>query len=253
MKYRVLLLLLLSLNGIAQKVTIYGIGDSTMADKVKPNENPEHGWLQVFPKFLTSDAKVINRAVNGRSTKSFLNEKRWDSIYKDLKKGDYVFIQFGHNDGKVTDSIRYTNPHTAYRYNLIKFVQEAREKGAIPILFSSVTRRNFNEQGVLISTHGDYTQETRMISKEYKVLFIDLEYLSEKLELSYGPEKSKVLHLHFKPGEEPYYPTGKDDNTHYSLLGATEISKIVASAILSMDAPELKKLKKVINQQGLNE
>jgi lysophospholipase L1-like esterase len=252
MKNKLILLCLFALQGFAQSVTIYGIGDSTMADKVKPNENPEHGWLQVFPTFLTKEARVINKAVNGRSTKSFLNEKRWDSIYKNLKRGDYVFIQFGHNDGKETDSIRYTNPHTAYRYNLIKFVEESRQKGAIPILFSSVTRRKFNEQGVLLSTHGDYTQETRLIAKEYKVPFIDLEYLSEKLEKRYGPENSKKLHIHFAAGEHPYYPTGKDDNTHYSLLGATEISKIVAKAFLSNEDASLKKLKKTIDMNQLN-
>jgi lysophospholipase L1-like esterase len=253
MKYKFLFLLLITLNGFAQKVTIYGIGDSTMADKVKPNENPEHGWLQVFPAFLTNDAKVINKAVNGRSTKSFIQEKRWDSIYKVLKPGDYVFIQFGHNDGKVTDSIRYTNPHTAYRYNLIRFVNETREKGAIPILFSSVTRRNFNEQGVLVSTHVEYTQEARMVAKEYNVQFIDLEYLSEILELSYGPEKSKELHLHFKPGEVPYYPEGKTDNTHYSIKGATEISKIVARQIRLLEGPLYKNLKKVIKPESGSE
>jgi lysophospholipase L1-like esterase len=247
MKYIAIILLLISFNGFAQKVTIYGIGDSTMADKVKPNENPEHGWLQVFPIFLTNDAKVINKAVNGRSTKSFIQEKRWDSIYKVLKPGDYVFIQFGHNDGKVTDSVRYTNPHTSYRYNLIRFVNESRQKGAIPILFSSVTRRNFNEQGVLISSHVEYTQETRMIAKEYNVLFIDLEYLSEVLELAYGPEKSKELHLHFKPGEVPYYPEGKTDNTHYSKKGATEISKIVVKQIKLLEDPMYKDLKRIIN------
>lgn len=252
MNNKFLLVLLFAFSGFAQKVTIYGIGDSTMADKVKPNENPEHGWLQVFPAFLTKDARVINKAVNGRSTKSFLNEKRWDSIYKNLKRGDYVFIQFGHNDGKETDSIRYTNPHTAYRYNLIKFVQEARQKGAIPILFSSVTRRKFNEQGVLLSTHGDYTQETRMVAKEFQVPFIDLEYLSEQVELKYGPENSKKLHLHFTAGENQYYPAGKDDNTHYSLLGATEISKIVAQAILSQEDSSFKKLKKTIDQTKLH-
>lgn len=250
MKHKFLYLLLITLSSFAQKVTIYGIGDSTMADKVKPNENPEHGWLQVFPTFLTSDAIVINKALNGRSTKSFINEKRWDSIKKVLKKGDYVFIQFGHNDGKVTDSIRYTNPHTNYRYNLITFIKEAREKGAIPILFSSVTRRNFNEQGVLISTHIEYTQEARLVAQEYKVLFIDLEYYSELLELSYGPEKSKKLHLHFSPGEHSYFPEGKVDNTHYSLLGAKEISKIVSNQIILMKSPLLKKLKKVIKTES---
>ena len=240
MKYRFLIILLVVLNVSAQKITIYGIGDSTMADKVKPDVNPEHGWLQVFPQFMTKDVKIINKAVNGRSTKSFINQNRWDSIYKVLKPGNYVFIQFGHNDGKVEDSTRYTNPHTAYRHNLIKFVTEAREKGAIPILFSSITRRNFNEKGVLISTHGEYTQEARLVAQEYKVPFIDLEYYSEELEISYGPEKSKKLHLHYEPGEIPYYPDGKSDDTHLSTKGAEEISKIVISELKKLDI-DLKK------------
>lgn len=227
MNYRFLIILLLTLQLSAQKITIYGIGDSTMADKVKPNENPEHGWLQVFPQLVTSDVKIVNKAVNGRSTKSFIDQHRWDSIYKKLQKGNYVFIQFGHNDAKIEDSTRYTNPHTAYRHNLIKFVTEARQKGAIPILFSSITRRNFNDKGVLVNSHGEYTQEARLVAQELKVPFIDMEYYSEQLEMKYGPEKSKELHLHFKAGENPYYPDGKDDDTHLSAKGAMEISRIV--------------------------
>jgi lysophospholipase L1-like esterase len=157
MNYRYLILLLISIQCFAQKPTLYTIGDSTMADKIKPDENPEKGWCQVLPSFFDLNKITIdNRAVNGRSTRSFINEKRWESVYKSLKKGDYVFIQFGHNDEKIADSTRYTNPHTAYRYNLIRFVTEAREKGAIPILFSSIARRNFNEHGVLVGTHGEY-------------------------------------------------------------------------------------------------
>ena len=139
--------------------------------------------------FFNEDIIIDNRAVNGWSTRSFINEKRWEAIYKILKPGDYVFIQFGHNDEKVADSARYTNPHTSYRYNLIRFVNDSREKGAIPILFSSIVRRNFNEQGVLVDTHGEYPLETRLVAQEYKVPFIDLQYYTELLETSYGPEK----------------------------------------------------------------
>lgn len=225
----------ISMSCLGQKTTIYTIGDSTMADKIKPNENPETGWCQVLPSFFELNLVAIdNRAVNGRSTKSFINEKRWDSVYNSLKPGDYVFIQFGHNDAKVADSTRYTNPHTTYRHNLIRFVTETRAKGAIPILFSSIARRNFNEQGVLIGTHGDYPLETRLVAQEYQVPFIDLEYFSEHLEQSYGVEKSKELHLYFKAGEHPYYPEGKSDDTHLSRKGATEIATIAVR--------ELKKL-----------
>ena len=226
----------ISMSCLGQKTTIYTIGDSTMADKIKPNENPETGWCQVLPSFFDLNQVTIdNRAVNGRSTKSFIKEKRWDSVYNSLQPGDYVFIQFGHNDAKVADSTRYTNPHTTYRHNLIRFVTETRAKGAIPILFSSIARRNFNEQGVLIGTHGDYPLETRLVAQEYQVPFIDLEYFSEQLEQSYGVEKSKELHLFFKAGEHPYYPDGKSDDTHLSRKGATEIATIAVRELKKLD------------------
>lgn len=242
MKPYILLILLISTTCFAQKTTLYTIGDSTMANKKDPDRNPEHGWAQVLQPFFKDDIVVINKAVNGRSTKSFINEKRWDSIYNKLKKGDYVFIEFGHNDEKIEDSTRYTNPHTTYRYNLIRFVKEAREKEATPILLTSIARRNFNDKGVLLPTHGDYPLETRLVAQEYKVPFIDLEYLTEQLEQSYGPEKSKKLHLHFKAGENGYYDKDKADDTHLSLLGATKIAQIVVAQIKILKIPSLTKL-----------
>lgn len=246
MKYYLLLMCLLSTACFAQKTTLYTIGDSTMANKKDPERNPEHGWAQVLQPFFTKDVKVENKAVNGRSTKSFINEKRWDSIYKKLKKGDYVFIEFGHNDEKIEDSTRYTNPHTSYRYNLIKFVKESREKGAIPVLLTSIARRNFNEKGVLVPTHGDYPLETRWVAQEYKVTFIDLEYYTELLEQTYGPEQSKQLHLHFKAGENAYYDKDKSDDTHLSLKGATAIAQLVINQIKISTDPALALLKKGI-------
>lgn len=243
MKKYILTLFLISSVCFAQKTTLYTIGDSTMANKKDPDRNPEHGWAQVLQPFFKDNIVVENKALNGRSTKSFINEKRWDSIYKKLKKGDYVMIEFGHNDEKIEDSIRYTNPHTAYRYNLIKFVKETREKGAIPILLTSISRRNFNEKGVLIPTHGDYPLETRLVAQEYKVPFIDLEYYTELLEQSYGPEKSKLLHLHFKAGENAYYDKDKADDTHLSLKGATTIAQIVINQVKLLNDSSIDKLK----------
>lgn len=244
MKKYLLIAFLITSVCFAQKTTLYCIGDSTMANKKDPDQNPEYGWVQVLQSYFKDAVTVENKAVNGRSTKSFINEKRWDSIYKKLKKGDYVFIEFGHNDEKIEDSARYTNPHTAFRYNLIKFVKESREKGAIPILFTSIARRNFNEKGVLVPTHGDYPLETRLVAQEYKVPFIDLEYHTELLEQSYGPEKSKLLHLHFKVGEIPYYKEDKKDDTHLSLLGANKIAKIVVDQLKLLSASSLVKLQK---------
>ena len=242
MKKYLLIAFLITSAPFAQNATLYCIGDSTMANKKDPDRNPEHGWAQVLQSFFKDDIVVVNKAVNGRSTKSFINEKRWDSIYKKLKKGDYVFIEFGHNDEKIEDSTRYTNPHTAYRYNLIKFINESREKGAVPILLTSIARRNFNEKGVLVPTHGDYPLETRLVAQEYKVPFIDLEYYTELLEQSYGPEKSKQLHLHFKAGEVPYYKDDKKDDTHLSLLGANKIAQIVINQLKILNDSTLNKL-----------
>ena len=235
--YIVILFAIVSLNSHCQSITVYTIGDSTMANKKNPETNPEHGWGQVLPQFFEDNVVIDNRAVNGRSTRSFITEKRWDSVLKTLKKDDYVFIQFGHNDQKENDPKRYTNPHTAYRYNLIQFVLETREKGATPILFSSIVRRNFNEDGTLVDTHGQYPLEVRLVAEEYNVPFIDLQYYSELLEESYGVEGSRKLHLHFKPGEVPYYPEGKDDDTHLSELGATEICKIVVKQLKEENIP----------------
>ena len=212
-------------------ITIHAIGDSTMADKPDPENNPERGWVQMLPAFITSADTVINHAVNGRSTRSFINEKRWEAVYAQLKKGDYVFIQFGHNDQKEEDPNRYTDPQTDYRQNLIRFIKESRHKEAFPVLFTPIVRRNFNEQGVLMDTHFAYPQVVRLVAQEYHVPLIDLQYFTEKLEESYGVEASKKLHLHYRPGEIPYYPEGKEDDTHLSVLGATEVAKLAVMAL----------------------
>lgn len=230
-----LLLLFFCIGLTAQKTTIYCIGDSTMSDKVNPEQNPEHGWAQVLPEFFNEHITIDNRAVNGRSSKSFITEGRWDSVLKTLAPNDFVFIQFGHNDQKFKDSSRYTNPYTTYRHNLIRFVEETRNKGANPILFSSIVRRNFNEFGTLIDTHGAYPLMTRLIAQELEVPFIDLQYLTELMETSHGVEASKELHLHFKPGENTYYPNGKEDNTHLSRKGALAVSNLVVNELKSLE------------------
>jgi len=246
MKYSfIFVLFAFLLASCAKQLTIYTIGDSTMANKPQPEKNPERGWAQMLPPYFDESVTIVNKAVNGRSTRSFLKENRWDSIYQKLQKGDYVFIQFGHNDGKTTDSTRYTNPHVSYRQNLIRFVEETRQKGARPILFTSIARRNFNEQGALIDTHGDYTLVTRLVAQEYKVPLIDLQYFTEIMEETYGRENSKKLHLHFAAGEHEFYPEGKADNTHLSVLGATKIAQRAALELYAKDKRLRKRILKV--------
>ncbi|MDT0645143.1 rhamnogalacturonan acetylesterase [Zunongwangia sp. F260] len=218
-----------------EKPTLYLIGDSTMSDKKDPEENPEHGWGQMLPELMTSEINIENHAVNGRSTRSFIAEGRWEDIKNKLEPGDYVFIQFGHNDQKVKDPTRYTNPFTQYRANLEKFVEETKEKEANPLLLSSIVRRNFNEEGVLVDTHGEYPLVTRMVAKDLQVPFIDMQLLTEQLEIKYGPEDSKNLHLHLEPGEDSYEPNGMEDDTHLSEIGATIVASLALQEIAKRD------------------
>ena len=211
-------------------VRIFMIGDSTMADKPLAG-NPERGWGQLFPQYLTEDVAVKNYAVNGRSTKSFLKEGRWDSVLKYLRKDDWVFIQFGHNDQKIEDSTRYAAPQTLYRTNLIKFVNETRAKGANPILVTPVMRRKFDAQGKFVDQHGAYPDVVRAIAKEMNVPLIDLHQSSQKLIESQGVEGSKKLFLWMDAKHFAAAPDGKKDDTHFSEYGAAQMASLVCDEL----------------------
>lgn len=231
----ILILLLFLACSPEETITIYMIGDSTMSDKPNPESNPERGWGQMLPSFFNERITIKNFALNGRSSKSFINEGHWNTVLDTLNPGDYVFIQFGHNEQKYKDSLRYTNPYTGYRQNLIKFVNETREKGGIPVLFSSIIRRNFNEYGVLMDTHGAYPLIAREVADEYKVPFVDLQLKSEDLVLSLGQERSKELFLWIEPGKNEMYPDGRQDNTHLSEKGAAEIARLAVEGLKEND------------------
>lgn len=221
-----------------ESITIYLVGDSTMADKPgTPEENPERGWGQLLPIYFKPTVKIANHAVNGRSSKSFINEGRWETVLAQLHSGDYVFIQFGHNDQKDADSSRYTNPWTAYRRNLQKYVNETRAKGAHPVVLSSIVRRKFNEHGTLVDTHGAYPFVAREVAREMEVPFIDMQLLTEEYVIALGPEKSKETYLWVAPGAYEKFPDGKQDDTHLNLEGATAYAGLVVSAIRAMKSP----------------
>ena len=133
--------LLLSLSAVPdQKITVHTIGDSTMAPKDTIG-NPERGWAMALPFYLDSTkVKVENYARNGRSTKSFIDEGRWQTVLENMKPGDYLFIQFGHNDEKINKPAVYADPHGAYTDNLTLFVEGARSKGAFPVLMTSIVQ-----------------------------------------------------------------------------------------------------------------
>lgn len=229
---KIILISILVLAGSSfAEVTIHMIGDSTMANKPNPDTNPESGWGQMLGGFFDENVAIKNDAVNGRSTKSFIDEGRWDAMLKEVKVGDYVFIQFGHNDQKNKDPKRYTNPYTGYRRNLVKYFTETRAKGGVPVLFSSIVRRNFNESGVLEDTYGVYPFIVRDVADKMNVPFVDLQLKSEDLVLSLGPEKSKELYMWIEPGKYDMYPEGRQDNTHFTEKGATEMSRLAVEGL----------------------
>lgn len=216
-------IVLVLLSGCQNKkpITIYTIGDSTMANK-KAEVYPETGWCQVLGDYFDESVTVRNHAVNGRSSKSFIDEGRWDAVLDSLKKGDVVFIQFGHNDEKAYDTTRYTTPFGTYAANLEKFVRETREKGATPILFTSIVRRKFGEDGKLVDTHGDYPVATRDVAQKLDVPLIDLQVLTENWVNGLGDAPSKAMYLWTKPNER--FPKGRKDDTHLSVEGARQVA-----------------------------
>ena len=228
----IILLSIFAVTASAQKtpVTIFMAGDSTMAIK-QPDKRPETGWGEMLGKyFKDGTVKIDNRAMNGRSTKTFISEGRWQSIVDALQKGDYVLIQFGHNDESKEKGERYTPP-ADYRNNLIRFITDVKAKGGNPVLLTPVMRRKFDSTGNFVDTHGEYPDIVRTVAKEQKVPLIDMHRDSEVVIKSYGIEGSRKLFLQLKSGENPNYPNGIEDNTHFNPLGADEIAKLAVKGI----------------------
>ncbi len=220
----------------AARVTAFMIGDSTMADKPLA-DNPERGWGQLLPMYFDDRVVIKNHAVNGRSTKSFIDEGRWDKVAQQLQKGDWVFIQFGHNDEKKEDPTRYAAPNTDYKTNLTRFINEVRSKGATPILLTPVMRRRFDAQGKFFDTHGEYPAAVRALAKELNVALIDLHQSSQKLIEQHGVEDSKQLFLHLAPGQYKSLPNGKQDDTHFSEYGASQMAGLVVAELKQQKLP----------------
>lgn len=224
---------------ISQKkdIKIFLAGDSTMSIK-EVSAYPETGWGMPFEAFWDQSVKVVNRAKNGRSTKTFRSEGLWQSILEDMKSGDYVFVQFGHNDESVEKQDRYTSPDS-FAINLRRFVSDVRAKNGIPVLLSPVSRRKFNEAGEVQHTHPTHSPVVKMVAFEGNVPFIDLDVLSMQLYQDLGQEKSKMLFLQLSAGDHPNYPNGITDNTHFNELGARLMAQIVLQELKTL-CPELK-------------
>ncbi len=222
------------------KPVLYIIGDSTAANK-QPKVFPETGWGMEIGSFLTDGITVDNRAVNGRSTKSFLNENKWQAVADKLQPGDFVLIEFGHNDEK-TDKPEVGTTLAEYKANLIKFVQETQTKKANPILLTPIMRRSF-KNGVFRDTHLGYPDVVRKLADSLHLPLIDMQRKTEKLIVGLGDEPSKKLFNYVEPGHANY-PEGKKDDTHLSPEGAKIVAGLVAEGIRETHTDLMKYLKK---------
>ena len=212
-----------------KKITIWMIGDSTMAIK-ETKAYPETGWGMPFVYFWDSSVSIENRAKNGRSTRSFIEEKLWLPVNENMKEGDFLFIQFGHNDESKEKVERYTSPED-FKKNLEIYVQSARDKKVTPVLITPVSRRNFDNVGNIKQTHLLYSDVVRQLAKEQHIILIDLDEKSRTLYQQFGDEYSKLLFMHLDSLEHPNYPAGRKDNTHFNELGARKIAELVLEEI----------------------
>ena len=222
-------------------VTIHLAGDSTMAEKL-PGKRPETGWGEYLAvQFQAGTVAVDNRAKNGRSTRTFIEEGRWQALLEATQPGDVVLIQFGHNDQSVEKRDRYTPP-ADYARNLERFVSDVRGKQATPVLLTPVTRRRFDDAGLLLDSHGEYPDLVRALAARERVALVDMQKRSESVLQEAGMEASKSLFLWVAPGHANY-PGGVEDNTHFSPKGAACIASEFAMALRNSGLPLARRLK----------
>lgn len=240
----------------ADTVTVFMIGDSTMANKPTDSDKQERGWGQLLATHLQGPVKVDNHARNGQSSLSFINEGKWDAVVEIIRPGDFVIIQFGHNDEKLNKPSRGTTPGGTFDANLRRFVEETRAKGGRPILMNAIVRRNFplsvepgkeagpagpekkasamdsiQEGDILVDTHGLWRDAPRNVAQLMRVPFVDMNTVTHKYIQELGPIESRKIYMWIPAGKFEFCPDGKIDNTHLNIYGATVISRLAADAI----------------------
>lgn len=208
---------------LCSSFTVHMMGDSTMAEKdLKGGANPERGWGMMFQNFLDDGVRVKNFAQNGRSTKSFIDLGLWDKVKDSMQPGDWLFIQFGHNDSKADDPVRYAAPFGAYQENLRMFVRAAKAAGVKPVLLTPVARRWFKDGVLDRNCHADYPAAMKQVAADEGVPLLDITTATLDWLEALGDEGSK-----------PYFmiSTGKNDNTHTVACGARKVTEIVCEKI----------------------
>lgn len=211
--------------------TIYWAGDSTVAYN-SILTYPQTGIGQVFSLFVKREIKIENHAMNGRSTKSFMDEGRLASIEEQIGAGDFLFIQFGHNDEKKQDPARYTEPFTSFKKNLETYINAAKSHGAYPVLITPLERRCFGADGTLgAGEHTDYVEAMKQTAAECSVPLVDLHGRSRRVLEAAGPVESTKFYMHLEPGRYESHPEGLVDNTHLQYAGAVAYGKCIAGGL----------------------
>lgn len=210
--------------------TIFLIGDSTVED----NKPPFRGWGWALPRYVKEGVKVRNCALSGRSSRSFRAEGLFRPVEEELAEGDILLIQFGHNDEK--DDERHTDPGSTFPEELWKYCRFALDRKAQPVLFTPVSRRFFVGGGSLLYTHGPYPDAIRKLAAEKGIPLCDLKQDSRELYISLGEEKTAELFVRLKPGENPDFPDGHDDKTHFNEYGADQICRLAVKEMRQVPA-----------------
>lgn len=244
-------LCVLCISAGRRPVHIFMAGDSTMALKplyktyyhpatgyAEPDEWPERGWGQLLPEFFDDRVVIADYAQNGRSTRTFIEQGWWKKIMDELQSGDFVVIQFGHNDQAADRPDKYV-PLADYKRNLERFVDEVRAKGATPILCTPVVRRRFDKEGKFLDCHGEYPEKVREVAREKKVLFSDMYALTRKWLSDAGVEKSEAFFLRVPKGSNRNYPDGREDNTHFNAYGAKTVAGMFAEDLRKLQVKGL--------------
>ena len=204
---------------------IWIVGDSTVED----NQPPFRGWGWALPQYVREGVTVKNHALSGRSSRSFRAEGLFEPVEKALGPGDLLLIQFGHNDEK--DDERHTDPDTTFPEELWRYCAAALSRGAQPVLITPVCRRFFGGDGSLFYTHGEYPRAIRILAAEKGIPLCDLKAASRALYRSLGEQGTAELFVRLAPGENPDFPEGHDDRSHFNPHGATVIAGLVAEGL----------------------
>ncbi|WP_295654394.1 rhamnogalacturonan acetylesterase [uncultured Mucilaginibacter sp.] len=234
------------------KIKVYLIGDSTMC-LYTAKQFPINGWGMPFANYFDEGVTIDNRAKGGRSTRTFLAENRWKPIADSLNAGDYVIIQFGHNDEAKEPQFadRYT-PLPDYKANLTKFITETRAKNAYPILITPVSRRGFDKDGKAKETHVEYSKAVFEVGAQLNVPVIDLDKMSRDYYQQLGPDKAKLLFMELDSAEHPNYPLGRHDGTHFNEFGARKMAEIVLNELKAQHNPLADHIVKGANAPTVN-